>query len=145
MSSWTADTWLAVIALVLSLTGNAGSAIIFFFRSTAKDEIDAALDAVKAENARALAGHIEEHMRLRSTVIEHDRKLIAMDGAMQSLSTKEDMHKLDLSIARLSGVIETVNNNVEHLTRSSHSNGAKLDRLERDRLMELQGQRGGVG
>jgi len=100
----------------------------------AKDEMGASIKKVERETDKVLAAQAINHDKLRTQVIDHDRRVITLENVTKVLPTKEDVHQVQLAVKvgmeKLGGEIGKLGVRQEDLSRSSNANGAKLDRLE---------------
>jgi vacuolar-type H+-ATPase subunit H len=141
MNSWSPDTWLAAIAILIGLIGAVGGAAAFYFRSTAKDEIDEAIKAsrdeidkvikeAQDEDDKVSASQVLATSRIRDQVIDHDRRIIKIENKLDALPSKDDLHGVNITVEKILGELKVMNVRMDDFGKSSTANGAKLDRLE---------------
>lgn len=121
MMGFSAETWIALVALLFSIVG---PGVVWFFRSTAKDEIESAIEAVEKRNIDAHRERKVELSSVKDTVIDHDRRIIRVEEAIKALPTKRDIDRLTDSVANMAG-------DMKKLAADVHALNASLDRTER--------------
>ncbi|MEI9885932.1 MAG: hypothetical protein WDN08_05410 [Rhizomicrobium sp.] len=136
------QTWFPVIA---TLGGIAATIALYFLNSRIDQQVEAALtlsnsrtdgliDEVKRDVEKSIDGHAKAHERLRTQVIDHDRRVLTLENITKALPSKEDVHQVQLGMEKLNGTMTgklgEMAVRMEDLGRSSQANGAKLDRLE---------------
>jgi len=111
--------WTAIVELGLAALSAGAIALAFYVKSTTQSQID-----------RAIAAQNDAGKGLRDTVIDHDRRIIVIEGSLKALPSKDDVHLISLDIAKLVGEMRAMNVRMDDLGVSSKANGSKLDRLE---------------
>jgi predicted nucleic acid-binding Zn-ribbon protein len=96
MSSWNADTWIALIALLLSGLSLAGVIAFYVIRNTSKDEAD---DAIKP---------------LEEKIDNHEQRITTIEAREGLGASKDDLAKLSREVAELSGEIRGVNRHIDN-------------------------------
>jgi hypothetical protein len=105
MMNWDVNAWMAFVALLLSAASAAGVLAFYVIRNTSKDEAD---DAVKELETEKLAP-------LKATVIEHDRRIIAIERDISALPQVNQVSSLNDKISDIAGDVKALGAEIRSL------------------------------
>jgi len=88
--------WLGAAALVISI------GVTIYAWMTARSKVN-------AEHLKAVDGGMKEH----------DRRIQNLESEIQHMPSKDSQHKLELSIAQMSGEMKTMSANMDSMTRTT--------------------------
>lgn len=106
------QTWAPVAGWILSI---AAIAAALWFKATAKQEAEAVCSDLRAEFNVRLVGLVEDYKELEGKVIDHDRRLITVEKAMEYFPTSRDINRLGDKLAEMSGDMKRMSQEMKGL------------------------------
>lgn len=97
------QTWFPVVTVLCS-----AGAIVFsmWMRETSKKEAEEVVSELKKEIGKELGRQRHECDRTERTVIDHDRRLIAVEKGLEAFPTSRDIKQLERQLSEISGKME---------------------------------------
>lgn len=92
--------WFPVVAW---LFGVAGLVAALYFRVTARDEAAAAVAEATAAFTRRMDAADAAYEKLENKVVDHDRRLISVEKALEYFPTSRDIARLGDKLAEMAG------------------------------------------
>lgn len=91
------DFAIKAVSFLLSI-----AAMVYSFIATRRKDVD--------ENLKALRDHVDTRdAELSNRQDRHDNRLLTLEQTVQSLPGKDDMHQLQLELAKMSGEMREMN------------------------------------
>lgn len=122
MTGWSADTWIALIALLLSGLSLAGVVGFYVIRNTSKDEADGAIKP------------------LEDKLDNHENRITTLEAREEIGATKDDLNALSREVSDLSGEVRGINRHFDNFAGEMKGMRASIERIN-DHLLRVGNER----